>query len=448
MKLFTATHAGHHFLHHFFIALLIFLSLALSGCQLLPGTIEAEPQPLVTKTKANNIPSHEFQIKTRQNIIGALASIETREHDTLSDIGRHFGLGYNDVTRANPELKPWSLKNGQTAILPLRFILPETPHKGIVLNLANMRLFYYPENQPETVFTYPAGIGRQGWNTPLGLTQITAKKAYPDWVVPESILREHEKLGDPLPKLVHAGPDNPLGNFAMPLGKNGYLIHGTNKPYGIGMQVSHGCVQMYPEDIESLFGKVAVGTSVNIIHQPYLLAWEDNSLYLEAHQPLEKWGNQLNQLQKELRNRLKKMAAEKNLNIDWPKVEQLLQRSDGIPAPVQIQSPDLPVLQANATPVQHPEQFYGQPIAGDLTDSDWSILAASFKRETDAQTLAAMLNHQGPPIPARMIANNGEYQVLAGPFRNRQETKIYAKRIKQNFDITATTLAPKTAIKK
>jgi L,D-transpeptidase ErfK/SrfK len=291
--------------------------------------------------------------------------------------------------------------------------------------------------------TYPVGIGRQGWNTPLGQTQIVAKNANPDWTVPESIHREHQALGDPLPKVIHAGPDNPLGSYAMPLGFSGYLIHGTNKPYGIGLQVSHGCVQLYPEDIEILFNKVEVGTPVRIVHQPYMATWQDDMLYLEAHHPLDKWEKQQKQLQKDIRKKLQQLATEKQATVDWGKVERILQRADGVPTPVLPDSADLPELTADAVQLAHPEQFYGQPVINDLSDKDWSILAANFENETDAQKLAAMLNHQGPPIPARKIAKDGGFQVVAGPFKNKKEAKTVAQRIKLNFDMEVKAIDPK-----
>jgi L,D-transpeptidase ErfK/SrfK len=424
----------------------IMLSLALSGCQLLQFSSEPEQQ-IVLPSKPESIASHEFPLSHDQDIVGTLASVDSRENDTLSDIARHYGLGYNDITLANAALDPWTPPRSQPVLLPLRFVIPDAPRKGIVLNLANMRMFYYPKTQPNTLLTYPVGIGRQGWSTPLGLTQIAAKKANPDWTVPESIHREHKELGDPLPSVIHAGPDNPLGAYAMPLGFNGYLIHGTNKPYGIGMQISHGCVQLYPEDIETLFNQVEVGTPVRIVHQPYLAAWDRDMLYLEAHKPLDKWAKQEKQLRKDVRNNLKKIAAEKNATVDWDKVDRILLRVDGIPTPVLVQSEDLPELTANAVQLQHPERLYGQPVAGELSESDWALVAASFPSEADAQKLAAMLNHQGPPIPARKIAKDGSYQVVVGPFKNKKETKTVAKRIKQNFDMDVTMLEPKAVLR-
>ncbi len=400
---------------------------------------------MVWNSKPVTIESHDFKLSSGQGMVGTLAVISSREDDTLSDIGRHYGLGYNDITLANSNLDPWTLAAEQTVLLPLRFVLPEAPRKGIVLNLANMRMFYYPKNQADTVLTYPVGIGRQGWHTPLGQTQIVAKKANPDWTVPESIHREHQALGDPLPKVIRAGPDNPLGSYAMPLGFKGYLIHGTNKPYGIGLQVSHGCVQLYPEDIEILFNKVEVGTPVRIVHQPYMVAWQDDMLYLEAHQPLDKWDKQQKQLQKDIRKKLQQLATEKQVKVDWSKVERILQRADGVPTPVLPNSADLSELVADAMELAHPDHFYGQPVVNELNDNDWSILAADFENETDAQKLAAMLNHQGPPIPARKVAKNGGFQVVAGPFKNKKEARTVAQRIKVNFDMDVKALDPKQA---
>jgi L,D-transpeptidase ErfK/SrfK len=426
-----------------FFPVALLCSLALSGCQLLPTEPDESPT-LASPAKVETVASHDFSITEQQNIVGDLASVSSLNSDTLSDIARHYGLGYNDIAHANPELDPWALNNDQQVLLPLQFILPEAPRKGIVLNLANMRMFYFPKNQADNVKTYPVGIGRDGWSTPLGSTQIVAKKANPDWTVPESIQREHQELGDPLPKVVHSGPDNPLGAYAMPLGIGNYLIHGTNKPYGIGMQVSHGCIQMYPEDIQVLFQKVEVGTPVRIVHQPYLAAWRDDNLYLEAHQPLEKWAKQDGQLVKDLQKRLQKMALQHNAAVDWVLVDTALQRKDGVPVPVLQHSSGLTGLRTSALQLRHPDQLYGQPQVAELADSDWSLMAASFAQENDAKKFAAMLNHQGPPIPARKVAKDGQFQVIAGPFKNKKEAKQVAKRIKSNFDMEAVAIEPRS----
>lgn len=415
-------------------------AVVLSGCQTLSFTKE-DPEILVWEGKADTVESHIFSIAGRREVVGDLAVVESRQNDTLSDLARHFGLGFTDITSANPKLEAWALAENQAVLLPLQFILPEAPRNGIVLNLANMRMFYYPKGQ-ERVLTYPVGIGRDGWNTPLGATKIVAKKANPAWTVPESIHREHRLLGDPLPKVIPSGPDNPLGYYAMPLGFSGYLIHGTNKPYGIGMQVSHGCVQLYPEDVEVLFDQVNVGTDVRIVHQPYLAGWDEGVLYVEAHQPLEKWTKQTKQLQKALRSKLEKLAAEKNAVVDWSRVDEVLLRANGVPTPVLQDSLDTSALVAQALKIQRPQQLFGQPAVHELTEADWSVVTASFTDETDAQKLAAMLNHQGPQIPARKVEKDGMFQVVAGPFKNKKETNLAAKRIQSDFDMEVKTVKP------
>ncbi|WP_374089805.1 L,D-transpeptidase family protein [Methylomicrobium lacus] len=439
-------------------AALVFLLLAvglLSGCQFEPTTNFLEfPPPAVTpppdatnkqRPKLASIATHTFSIAKGRRIVGRLAAIRAQDGDTLPDIARHFGLGYNEITLANPAIRPWTPQAGERVLLPLRFILPDAPRKGIVLNLANMRMFYYPPKQPDVIFTYPLGVGREGWHTPLGQTTIVAKKANPAWAPPESIRREHAAKGDPLPAVVPPGPDNPLGKYALALGFDRYLIHGTNKPYGVGMQVSHDCVRLYPEDIKRLFKKTAVGTPVRIVHQPYMTAWNGDVLYLEANEPLQKWAGQKKRLQKSLLKQLRETAAKKGATVDWKKVERILQRTDGIPTPILAASPDAPELVAQAPEVQHPGHFYGQPVITGLTDSDWAILVADFHNAAMAQQLAAMLTHQGPPIPARKIEKNGSYQVIAGPFKNKKEAELIANRIKMDFEIDARPLPPATA---
>ena len=175
-------------------------------------------------------------------------------------------------------------------LLPTQFVLPDVPKTGVVLNVATKRLFYYPppaDSEPQQVLTYPIGIGRVGWETPLGVTQVVSKARDPQWWVPASVRREHAEQGNPLPSVVPPGPDNPLGTRVLKLEMPGYLIHGTNQPYGVGMRVSHGCVRLYPENIEFLYSLVDIGESVTIINEPYQVGWRDGVLYFEAHTPLE-----------------------------------------------------------------------------------------------------------------------------------------------------------------
>ncbi len=213
-----------------------------------------------------------------------------RQDDDLLDIARRFDLGQNEILRLNPQVDRWLPKAGTEIQLQSERLLPNAPRSGIVLNLPEFRLYYFPKktkNSPAYVITHPISIGRQDWETPLGQTQIIAKKENPSWRPPESIKKEHAEKGDPLPDVVPAGPNNPLGLFAIRLGIPGYLIHSTNKPYGVGLQVSHGCIRMYPEDIEKLFPLITIGTQVTIVNQAVKVGWYENELYIEVHPPLE-----------------------------------------------------------------------------------------------------------------------------------------------------------------
>lgn len=417
----------------------------LSGCQTLSGFFSFDDRLAVEAPSVqlqSDIAKHEFKLLGDQAMVGEIAAVETRENDTLPDIARHFGLGYNDITAANAGVPAWTPRANSRVLLPLQFILPDTQRKGIVLNLANMRMFYYPKKQRDKVYTYPVGIGRDGWNTPMGTTSIAIKTPNPEWHVPPSIHREHAEKGHYLPSVVRSGPDNPLGYYAMRLAIPSYLIHGTNKPFGIGMQISHGCVQMYPEDIEVLFKKVPVGMPVRIIHQPYLTAWHGDMLYLEANEPLEKWASSKLRLKKQVSKELRKIAKQYHVTVDWDKVDRVIQRADGIPTPVLVNSPDVAEFSKRAVQLAHPGKLYGQPVTETLDDSDWAMLVTTFNNETEAQQLAAMLNHQGPPIPARKVQANNAYQVVAGPFKNQKEAKAAASRIRFDFEIEAKLLKP------
>jgi L,D-transpeptidase ErfK/SrfK len=266
-------------------------------------------------------------------VVGHNLVVISRQEDTLLDIGRQFDLGYSEIVNANPDIDPWLPGEGKQVIVPNRFILPDADRKGIVINLAEMRLYYYPrvkKGEVKVVITHPIGVGREGWTTPLGKTRIIQKKKDPTWTPPASIHAEHIEKGDPLPKVVPAGPDNPLGAFAMRLGMPGYLLHGTNRPYGVGMRVSHGCVRLYPEDIEHLFGIVPLNTPVEIVYQPDKAAIQDGVLFLEAHKVQEdideREGNNMTPMVAAIVN-----AQDTPLrDQDWPFVENMVRDYTGI----------------------------------------------------------------------------------------------------------------------
>ena len=225
------------------------------------------------------------------DIVGQITTITAGRDNTLLDIAREYDIGQNEILHANPNVDRWLPDDNSEVVLPRRFILPNTKRSGLVINLPEMRLYYYPKpktGETPVVITHPVSVGRMDWDTPLGKTKIVSKKEDPSWRPPQSLKDEAIAAGDdPLPDVVEPGPDNPLGRYAMRLGIPGYLIHSTNKPYGVGMRVTHGCLRMYPEDIEQLFDKIPVNTPVQLVNQPIKIGWLAGSLFLEVHPPLE-----------------------------------------------------------------------------------------------------------------------------------------------------------------
>lgn len=237
-----------------------------------------------------------YVLSPATDLVGQLQTVKASKKDTFLEIARLFNLGQTEIRLANPGLNPWLLQDGTEVLLPKLFVLPDAPRHGIVINIPEMRLYYFPparSGEPSKVITHPVSIGRMDWATPLGATRVVAKVKDPVWVPPESIKKEHAADGDFLPDVVPPGPDNPLGKYALRLGIPGYLIHGTDeaKEFGIGMRVTHGCVRMYPEDIERLFPEIPVGTPVTFVNQPIKLGWLNDELYIEVHPPLEEKGH-------------------------------------------------------------------------------------------------------------------------------------------------------------
>jgi L,D-transpeptidase ErfK/SrfK len=263
--------------------------LALAGCSIFQP--EAPPLPPPEPPKPALLPplaTHEFPFDPKTTaVVGTLQVTHSRHEDTLADIARRFNLGYDEVLRANPGVDPWLPGEGTRIVLPTQFVLPEAPADGIVVNIAALRMFYFPKPKekdgPRTVLTFPIGIGKVGWATPVGTTKIVSKREKPFWTPPPSVRKEHAEAGDPLPAQVPPGPDNPLGLYAMNLGWPSYLIHGTNKPPGVGMRASHGCIRMYPEDIATVFPEVPVGMKVTVVNQPLLYRWQDGNLYVQSY---------------------------------------------------------------------------------------------------------------------------------------------------------------------
>jgi len=286
------------------------------------------------------------------DVIGAMSTVAARYEDTLLDIARRHGLGYEDIVRANPDVDTWVPGEGTEVVLPTRFVLPAGPRRGVVLNLAEYRMYYYPEpkdGEPAYVMTYPISIGRMDWETPLGMTKVISKVRNPAWYPPESVREEHAADGRPLGRIVPPGPDNPLGEFAMRLGLPGYLIHGTNRPAGVGMRVTHGCVRMFPEDIEYVFSQIGVNTPVRIINEPVKIGWEGERLVMEVHPVLEIVLPESAEDSAEVDTAEEIVAkdaltyvteqfiaatGERPGQLDWNLAESIVEKSDGVPITV------------------------------------------------------------------------------------------------------------------
>jgi L,D-transpeptidase ErfK/SrfK len=292
-------------------------------------------------------PAEQFALPGEDSdVIGEIRKARTEEKDTLLDIARRHGLGYEEITNANPGVDAWLPGAGTEVVVPKRRLLPRAPREGIVINLPEHRIYWYPPAKPgeaPVVFTFPVSIGKMDWNTPLGSTRVVAKVRNPTWTPPRSVREEHAKRGDILPAVVPAGPDNPMGLFALRLGIPGgaYLIHGTNRPAGVGMQVTHGCMRLYPEDIEALFNMVLVNTPVTIVNQPYKWGWHADELLIEVHPPLQEDAVEPPTLT-DLTRLIVEATRDAPLPIDWIGAERAWREARGIPTVIAM--PGTPVV--------------------------------------------------------------------------------------------------------
>jgi L,D-transpeptidase ErfK/SrfK len=276
-------------------------------------------------------------------VYGTDQHVTAAYEDTLLDIARRNSVGYEEIQRANPKLDLWIPGAGAAVLIPGRRILPPGPHEGIVVNLPEHRLYYYPKprlHEKPIVITYPVSVGKMDWRTPLGQTQIVSKQTLPNWYPPASVVKEHAERGDPLPSVVPPGPDNPLGEYAMRLAihPGTYLIHGTNNPLAVGMAVTHGCIRMYPEDIEALFKMVPVGTKVWLINEPVKVAYVDGELLLEAHPQIDAEGQTMEPDLDMLSQRLDHALGANVAAINWDLARETLQAAQGMPALVGLEA--------------------------------------------------------------------------------------------------------------
>jgi L,D-transpeptidase ErfK/SrfK len=291
----------------------------------------------------------------KDNIIGNLVTYQIQKGDTLLDVGRWFGVTAKEISDANGKIDWWSPPVGKQIILPDEHILPNSPHEGIILNIPEMRIYYYypsptgsmPKNKikkiamsskheghggvtPSVVYTFPVGLGRYDWKTPVGDWRVRGKTHNPTWVVPADIYKEHLERDGEADHVVPGGEDdNPLGHYRIELTLPEYALHGTDVPWGVGMTVSHGCVRLYPEDIERLFDKVKIGTPGMFVYEPVKYGFRGDDIYVEVHEDL--YGRYAG-----LWAYAVKQAQEQGIadQIDMQKLEKAVESKTGIPTDI------------------------------------------------------------------------------------------------------------------
>jgi L,D-transpeptidase ErfK/SrfK len=282
-----------------------------------------------------------YPLAADQDLIGEAGQTTSERQDTLPDIARRNYLGYDEINAANPGVDTWLPGEGTLIHLPIERLLPNVPRVGIVVNLPDGRIYYFRtdgEHHP-VVETHPISVGKMDWKTPIGVTTIVSKVKNPTWYPPKSVRETHLKDdGDVLPESIPPGPKNPLGLFAMRLGIPGgaYLIHGTNLPVGVGMQITHGCIRLYPEDIEFMFNEVPVGMTVRIVNQRIKTGWVDGVLYLEVHRPLDGVDPQDVEDLTALTRAIVAATAERRVIVDWDTAERVFDQQRGEPTRISI----------------------------------------------------------------------------------------------------------------
>jgi L,D-transpeptidase ErfK/SrfK len=297
-------------------------------CGLLAGLLLLSPR---VRAAQYDLPS------PGNDLVGEMQWVQVKGEETLLDIARRFDLGFNEIVAANPDVDPWLPRPGDRIVVPTRFVLPHRPWEGIVVNLAEMRLYYFPEakaGQPAQVITHPIGIGQKNSATPLGKYSVVLKIEKPNWTMPDSVYEEYVAEGIHPRRVIPPGAKNPLGEFAMKLDAEGLFIHGTNKPFSVGMQVSRGCIRLYPEDIRSLVYQVPNGTSVRVEEDAYKLGMENGVLFLEAHKPIKRQEDKEGQNLTPVISGVVKAGVGRLSDSEWDRILAEAERHTGIPTPI------------------------------------------------------------------------------------------------------------------
>ena len=342
---------------------------ALSACTLVNTPWKQQPVaapvpvalPLPPPALPEPVATHRFEVSSDSDLVGVLQSTEIGKEDTLPDIARRFNVGYEEIVRANPGVDPWVPKVGSKVLVPTQFLLPNAPREGVIINVAAMRIFYFPKRkpgEPQVVYTHPIGVGKVGWSTPEGVTKVVSRQKDPTWRPSAAVRKEHAENDDPIPAVVLPGPDNPLGKYKFNLGWPSYLIHGTNKPYGVGLRSSHGCIRLYPEDIEKLFDMIPIGAPVRVVNQPFVFGWHRGQLYLQAYTVLDDdprdWTKARHSLlSKSMTPRLQKLLKDNGVEVDWDAISSIVHKPRGVAVPVSGELATIDQRVAAATEVQN-----------------------------------------------------------------------------------------------
>jgi len=361
---------------------------------------------LLLLSESSSATVYNLPANSRDNVVAEypneIAVTRPQQSETLLDVARRFSLGQTEIVRLNQSLDRWLIKPNEVITLPNKRILPDSPRNGITLYIAEYRMYYYPQNSSK-IYSFAHGVGRQDWKTPLGKTSVQKKVKDPVWRPPESIRREHAAQGDPLPEVVPAGIHNPLGAYALYLNLPGdYRIHGTDidKIYGIGMQITHGCVRMYPEDIDQLYHMVDVGTPVYIVKQPIKVGWLNNVLYVESHPDLEGEETTLEERTATGVTLIQKMSNVQFSDIDQSALHDALEKQTG--NPTAIYERVLTEEEIQAQPIVPPVPKM-QPVSKSLVKA--TVSAAGKKAAELKKTLPIKLADKSKILPAKKVVN-------------------------------------------
>jgi L,D-transpeptidase ErfK/SrfK len=429
---------------------LALLAVALAGCMKEPVVPLPPPPPkAAAPTRAPSPgPQLVFDLTPGQQVVGQTQLTRVQGDETLLDVARRFHLGYDEIEWANRGVDVWVPGDGREVVLPVAQILPDAPRSGLVANVAARRMFHFlpPDaGGKRRVVSYPIGIGREEFPTPIGTTIVTRKRAFPDWRVPASVRQAHALRGDPLPAVVAGGPDNPIGTHVLDLGWPTYVIHSTNKPSGTGLRVTHGCLQLYPEDITRLYDQAEVGAELTVVDQPILAGWQGERLLLEVHKPLEEHAMTAAAAEAVAAVAIRKALAARGRDegdIDWDRVRSYVQLQAGYPLPIERSAPDQAAFLAAAPLYQAAVQQAAQPKAPAAPANAWYLDLGDYSGEINARKLVAQLRHLGPPVPAATRTFAGRHLVTAGPFDDREHAERMAHRIEIELGLRGELRAP------